>query len=168
MIKNKTGFAITFVNTVLFFTVCLFYSTGTLSLSINSATPFTVLPLLAAFSIFASPQKSAITGLLVGIFIDSSAGDTYCFNAIILMLISLLVCLTANNIFNKNLKSAFVISLLAAIVYFLIYWAVFFIYRYNIKDSLTYLIGTGFPSAIYTSVFIFPFYFLFRFFEKIK
>lgn len=168
MNKNKTRLAIIFLYFVVFFVVCLFYSTGTLSLTIGSATPFTVLPLLTAYSLFSTPQKSALAGLLVGIFLDSSAGNTYCFNAIVLLLISLFVCLTANNLFNKNLRATFVISLLSAIVYFLAFWAVFFIYRYNIKDSLTYLINIGFPSAVYTSVFIFPFYFLFRFFEKIK
>ncbi len=168
MIRNKTRLAITFVNLVIFIFVCLFYSTGVISLSINSVTPFTVLPLLAAYSIFASVQKSAVVGLVVGIFVDSCAARTYCFNAIILMLICVFVCLTANNLFNKNIKATYLISLLSSIVYFLFYWIFFHIAGCSFKDSLTYLVSIGLPSALYTSVFIFPFYFLFRFFEKIK
>ena len=158
MIKqNKTRLAITFLTAVVFFLVCLFYSAGTLSLKIGLATPFTVLPLLTAYSIFASPQRSLVAGLLVGIYLDSTSGGTYCFNAIVLMLMSAFVCITSNNLFNKNISATFVISLISAVCYFLAYWIVFFIWGYTLKDSLTYLIGTGFPSAIYTSLFIFPF-----------
>lgn len=169
MIKqNKTGIAISFLSFIIFFFVCLFYSIGTISLKIGSATPFTVLPLLTAYAIFVSPQRSLIAGLLVGIYLDSTSGGTYCFNAVVLMLVSVLVCITANNLFNKNLRATFVIALLSAIAYYIAYWAVFFIWGYSLKDSLTYLIGTGFPSAIYTSLFIFPFYFIFKFLQKFK
>lgn len=168
MMKSKNQWGIIFLNFVLFFLVCCVYASGTISLQIGNAVPFTVLSLVAAYSLFATPQKSAVIGLIVGIFLDSTAGDTYCFNAIIIMLIAVFVNLSANNLFNKNLRATFVISLLSAIAYYLFYWICFFIYGYTLKDSLNYLIGTGFPSAIYTSFFIFPFYFCFKFFEKLR
>lgn len=168
MTDNKRRLISVLIHSSIFFLVCLFYSSGTIPLTIGLSTPFTVLPFLVAYSIFATSNKSCLAGLFTGIFLDSTAGNTYCFNAIVLMIISLLVCLMSNNLFNKNLKATFVISLLSAVAYFVLYWAFFFIIGYDINESLSYLFKIGFPSAVYTSFFIFPFYFLFKFLEKIK
>lgn len=167
MIKFNPTTAIKVLTAILFGFVCLFFSIGAIDLSIKNATPFTVLALLTAYALFSSPTRSAVIGLAVGVFLDSTSGGTYCFNSVTLMLIALFVCLTANNIFNKNLKASLVISLLAAVSYFVLYWAVFHIIGCSLRESLTYLFNYGLPSAIYTAVFILPFYYLFKFFQKL-
>ena len=168
MIKNKLPVLKIGVVFLIFFLVCILYSVGALNLTIGHATPFIVLPLVVAFSIMQTPMKSAMLGLVVGIFLDGTAGKTYCFNAVVLMLIAAFSCLIANNLFNKNLRATYVISLISSIAYFLIYWIFFFILGYSLKDSLTYLIRDAFPSAIYTSAFIFPFYFILKYTNKPK
>lgn len=168
MTKNRFPFLKVTLLFLLFFVVCIFYSTGAFSLTIGYATPFTVLPLLIAFSILSTPMKSAMLGLVIGIFLDSTAGKTYCFNAVVLMFIACFACLVANNLFNKNIKATYVISLLSSIAYYLLYWIFFFIFGYSLKDSLTYLIRDAFPTAIYTSLFIFPFYFILKYINKLK
>lgn len=168
MTKNRFPFLKVTILFLIFFLVCTFYSVGTFDLTIGRATPFTVLPLLIAFSILGTPMKSAMVGLVIGIFLDSTAGKTYCFNAVVLMFIATFACLVANNLFNKNLRATFVISLLFAIAYFLLYWIFFFILKYSLKDSLTYLIRDAFPTAIYTSIFIFPFHFILKHLNKFK
>ena len=167
MIKFNSSTAIKIITAILFVFVCLFFSIGTIDLRIKNATPFTVLALLTAYALFSSPTKSALAGLAVGVFLDSTSGGTYCFNSVILMLISLFVCLTSNNIFNKNLKASLVISLLAAVTYFVLYWAFFYIIGCSLRESLTYLINYGFTSAVYTAVFVLPFYYIFKFFQKL-
>ncbi len=167
MIKFNSITATKVLTAILFVFVCLFFCIGTIDLSIKNATPFTVLSLLTAYALFVSPTRSAVTGLAVGVFLDSTSGGTYCFNSVALMLISLFVCLIANNIFNKNLKASLVISLLASVTYFVLYWAIFYIIGCSLKESLTYLINFGLPSAVYTAVFILPFYYLFKFFQKL-
>lgn len=168
MIKTRFPFLKVTLLFLLFFVVCIFFSAGTINLTIGRATPFTVLPLLIAFSILATPMKSAMTGLVIGIFLDSTTGETYCFNAVVLMFVACFACLVANNLFNKNIKATYVISLLSSIAYYLLYWIFFFIFGYSLKDSLTYLIRDAFPTAIYTSLFIFPFYFILKYLNKLK
>lgn len=167
MIKFKSSVAIRVLTTLTFVFVCLFFSIGAIDLSIKNATPFTVLSLLTAYALFVSPTRSAVVGLAVGIFLDSTSGSTHCFNSIALMLITLFVCLIANNIFNKNLKASLIISLLAAVSYFVLYWGFFYIIGCSLRESLTYLINYGLPSAVYTAIFILPFYYLFKFFQKL-
>ena len=166
MSKFNSAIAVKVLTAILFVFVCLFFSIGTIDLRIKNAIPFTVLALLTAYALFSSPTRSALTGLAVGVFLDSTSGSTYCFNSVVLMLIALFVCLIANNIFNKNLIASLVISLLAAVAYFVLYWAVFHIIGSSLKESLTYLINFGLPSAVYTAVFILPFYYIFKFFQK--
>ncbi len=167
MIKFNSTVAIKALTAIIFVFVCLFFSIGTVDLSIKNATPFTVLSLLTAYALFVSPTRSAVTGLAMGVFLDSTSGDTYCFNSVALMFIALFVCLTANNIFNKNLKASLVISLLASVTYFVLYWAFFYIIGSSLRESLTYLINYGLTSAVYTAILILPFYYLFKFFQKL-
>ena len=91
---------------LLFFTVIILNSTDGLNLAIKGATPFILLPLLTAFSVFGDVKKSALAGFLTGACADSVASGTYCFNTVILMIMATLVCLAANNLFNKNIRAA--------------------------------------------------------------
>ena len=168
MFKDKMSVAIKIINFFLFFFCLVFYCSGTFDISIKNATPFTVLPLLVAFSIFSTPLKSAVVGLICGIFVDSVANKSFSFNALILMLIAFFVCVTANNLFNQNIRAVAVISLLSSIIYFVLNWAVFYAFTSTVSDSTTYFLRYSLPSAIYTAILIFPFFYLYKYFEKIK
>ncbi len=164
---EKSKIWIKAVNVIIFFVVTIIYCSAALPLTIGNATPFTVLPLLVGYAIFSTPAKSAIVGLLCGICVDSVASKAFSFNAITLMLIAMFVCLFANNFFNKNIKSALVISFLVSIIYFVLNWALFYITQ-DIKDSTAYLMSYALPSALYTAVLVAPAFYLYRYFDKIK
>ncbi len=165
MKRNKIWIKV--FNVFIFFIVTIVYCSGALPLTIGNATPLTVLPLLVGYSMFSTIGKSAMAGLLCGICVDAVASKVFSFNAIILMLIAVFVCLFANNFFNKNIKSAVVISILASVIYFVLNWALFYIAQ-DVKDTTAYLMGYALPSAVYTAVLVVPVFYLYRHFNNIK
>lgn len=167
MLKLKHPF-ITIINVLIFFVSMLFYYTGVLPLTIKCITPLLILPILTAFSIFNTPVVSAVAGLFCGVFMDANALDSYCFNAIVLVIIGAFVTVSSNNLFNKNIFAAMVLSLITAVFYFTLQWVVFETNNITIKDSLIYLLKYALPSAVYSAVFIIPFYYLYRYFERRK
>lgn len=168
MLAKKRHPVIFTVNILLFFGVILFSGNDIIDISIKNATPLLLLPMLTAFSIFNSVTACALTGFITGALLDSVSSGTYCFNTIILMVLSVSVSLAANNLFNKNIRAAAALSLMTSFIYYIVYWLVFMAFGVEIQNSLIYLLEYGLPSAVYSAVFIFPFYFLYRHFAKIK
>lgn len=159
---------VTAMNIILFAVIILFHTADIVDISIGNATPLLLLPLLTAFSIFASPSKSVLAGFIAGACLDAVSGATYCFNTLCFMLIALAVCLAANNLFNKNIRAAIVLSLLSASSYFVLLWLFYHAIGRGVKDSLGYLLGFAFPSAVYSAIFIIPLFYLYRYFEKLR
>ncbi len=168
MAIKKRRLGIGFLNLLLFFTVLLLHYTVTAGLHIGKATPLAILPLLTAFSMFAPVSLSALTGFFTGLTMDGIAGDLSCFNTLFLMLAAALISALADNLFNKNIRSAVVLSFLAAVFYFFFKWLCFYAFRAGMQDSLTYLLYYAIPSILYTEVFIFAFYPLYRRFDRMK
>lgn len=157
-----------FLTFLIFFFVIILSSVPDLSLKIKDIAPFTPLPLLIAYSIFSDVKKSALAGFLTGACVDSIASGTYCFNTIALLIAAVLVCLSANNLFNKNIRGAVVLSLFTAVLYFFFRWLIFHAFGFSVQQSFGYLLSHSLPSAIYTAVFIIPFYFILKYFDKLK
>ena len=164
---NTNRRKILIINVLVFSLVILFHISDIASLRIETATPLLILPLLTAFSIFNSPTKSVVMGLIAGAALDS-VSLSFGFNTVCLMVLSLAVCLAANNLFNKNVRAAAVMSLLCAALYYISVWAVFHLFNATVRDSLGYLLQYGFTSAVYSAIFIFPFFYLYRYLEKLK
>lgn len=164
---GKRNIWIKVFDVLIFSIVTVVYCSGAMPFTIAKATPFTVLPLLVGYSMFSTVTKSAIAGLLCGICVDAVAAKAVSFNAIVLMLIATFVCLFANNFFNKNIKSAVVISLLSSTFYFVLNWALFYTSS-TVKDNSAYLMDYALPSAVYTAVLVIPVFYLYRHFDKIK
>lgn len=156
------------INILIFFTVILLHYTDLCSINIGRATLLLILPLMTAFSLFHSPIACALTGLFAGIFMDACTIGSYCFNAIILLCIGTFVSVSSNNLFNKNLPSAMVLSLITSAVYFIMQWIVFHTDNVTLDDSLIYLLRYAFPSAVLSAVFIIPLYYLYKHFHKIS
>ena len=127
-----------------------------------------ILPLLCAFSIFSNMEGVVIAGLISGIMLDSVASGTYCFNAIALVILGVLVSLLSGNLFNKNIRAAVALSLIVCCLYFTAYWLLFNAFGVGIENSLIYLLEYALPSATYSAVFIIPFYYLYKHFDSIK
>lgn len=166
MLKNNKWLLLS-ANICLFFLIIIFTLSGVIDISIKNATPLVLLPLVTAFSIFNSAGKSAFAGFIVGACLDSVQTGAYCFNTITFLIIAVLVYLISNNLFNKNIQSAVAVSLIMSALYFVLKWALFFTAGHSAQDSLTYLLGYAFPSAVYSAVFILPLYYLYRFFDRL-
>ena len=155
-----------FFSFLLFFFSFIAHYTDSIDLSIKNAQPFILLPLITAFSMFTTPGTAAVSGLALGICMDGCAGGTVCFNAIAIMLAATFVSVAANNLFNRNIKSAILLSVIISLFYYILRWLIFYAFSSGSHDHLTYLLSYAFPSVLYTNAFIFPFYFIFRYFNS--
>lgn len=157
------------ISFLLFFFCFILHYTDSFDISIRHAAPLALVPLLAAYSMFAPVGASAALGLIIGICMDGcAAGGAACFNSAVMLVIAVSVSVTAENLFNRNMRSAFLLSVLASLFYYTVRWAVLYAFSAGARNSLTYLLSYAFPSSVYTSLFIFPFYFLFKYFDKLK
>lgn len=168
MTKNVKKALLLAFDIMLFFVVSLLHYSDFLNFKLFGAGTTILIPLLVAFSMNHSPLTSAMAGMLSGIIMDSSAHGTYCFNAILLLLIGTFVSVSSSTLFNKNLPSAVVISLICSTVYYLLQWAIFHTFSEGIANGLSFLLEISLPSAVLTALFIFPFYFLYKYIQKIK
>ena len=168
MLYKKSHPFIAFTTFLLFFVFIIQSSADNLNFSIKGVTPFIILPLLTAYSIFGNVKNCAVIGFITGACADSVASGSHCFNTVALMLIAVLVCLAANNLFNKNIYAACVLSLITATLYFSFHWLIFHALGSTIKEVLEFLLRFSLPAALYTSVFIIPFFYLYKYFDKIK
>lgn len=141
------------------------YSLGGI-LTVKNATPLLILPMLTAFSMFNDELAAALTGLTVGICMDGASSEAYCFNALTLLLIGLFTSLISKYLFNRNIRSTAVLSVLGNLFYFCLKWLFFYAFDSTLSSSLTYLLDYAIPSAIYSAVFVIPFFFLERVFYK--
>ena len=162
VMNEKRSVKTAVISFFLFSLLFLLHYSDVISISIKTATPIILLPLLCAFSIFSPPAAAAATGLVLGVCMDSAASGTLCFNAIVLMLSAALVSASSSRLFNRNLRSAVLLSFLLTLFYFVLRWLIFYAFTVSAQDNLTYLLHYAFPSVIYTNVFIFPFYFLYK------
>ena len=161
MNKNHSRrFFVALIELIIFATLLLIHYSGTFKITAIRANPITVIPFLVAFSFFNEEWASAFTGMLVGIFMDSSSSQYSLFHTTIFMLIGLFSCLIIHYLFNNNVRSAIALSLLATLFYFLMRWVFFHAFSSSAYDSVFYLMHYALPSVIYTNIFIVPFYYL--------
>lgn len=168
ILARRRRIGIIIINFILFFTVIALQTGNLIDISIKNATPMLLLSLITAFSVFNSVGVCAVVGFVSGAFIDSITIGSYCFNTIVFLVIAVGVNLIANSLFNKNLMSTVTLSLITSGFYFVLRWMCFHIGGQSVEDILGYLLDFAFPSAVYSAVFVFPFYFLYRYFSKLE
>ncbi len=167
MLSNKKRGVIRFLNFLLFALCILLYGNAAFDMSIKNAYPFIMLALLVAFSVFSKISHAAIAGFICGAFADSIAANSYCFNTAALMCLTVGACLLSDNVFNKNLKAVITLCFLTVFCYYLLYW-IFFIIPVLSTGKVEYLLRFALPSAVYTTVFVIPFYFIYKYWYKLK
>lgn len=156
---RKKRFIAAFVNIlVLCFAFFLRYS-GTGILNIGGAVPLILLPIAISITVFYSENVALVTGIIVGVFMDSVSADSSIFNTLF-MIIGCVVCnLLSARFFNRNLKSALCLSACMSFLYFSLKYIIFFAFS-GVLVNYDYFTLSLIPSAVYTSVWILPFYFL--------
>ena len=137
-------------------------------ISIKTATPLLLLPLISAFFIFNNLTIAAVLGFICGAALDSVSAETYCFDTIFFFIIAAAVNLSANYLFNKNVLGALAISLISCSLYFGANWILFHAFDRTFKDSIGYLLTYAAPSAVYSAIFIIPFFYVYKMLENKK
>lgn len=131
--------------------------TELLPLKIANATPMLLVPLTVAIGFFYGEWAGFAGGMVMGILADAVAADTVCFNMIVLMLIGVTTGILVNHYMNKNIFSILMLSLAAAMLYFLFSWLIFFVAA-GFAGKIQFFLYHSIPSAVYTALFILPAY----------
>ena len=137
------------------------------SLKIANASPMLLVPAVITVSFYYGEWRGFFAGLISGIFIDGVASNVTGFNTILLMLIGLISGLVITHLFNRNIYSACVLSLAASVIYFGAKWLIEYLFIGS-ADAANYLLFYAAPSAVYTALFIIPFYYVGILINKIK
>ena len=157
--SNKKTALIFLINAALFAVLVLFHYSGA-SIKIMNANPLSALALLVTVIMFSSELTGVLTGVAIGIVLDSVAATPPGFNTAVLTLISFGATIVSHYLFNRNLKAALTLCLISAAVYFAARWLVCFAFAGDVESSINYLLRYAAPSAIYTAVFAAPFFYL--------
>ena len=155
--SNKKTALILLINAAMFTVLILFHYSGA-SIKIMNANPFGALALLITLIMFSSELTGVLTGVAVGIVLDSVAATPPGFNTAVLTLVSFGATIVSHYLFNRNLKAALTLCLIAAAVYFAARWLVCFAFAGSVESSINYLFRYAAPSAIYTAVLAVPFF----------
>ncbi len=150
------------INFLLFLILAFAHNTGFRPFSIGNANPFSVFALLVAFSMFASEWSSCFAGLFLGMFMDAAASSGSIFNTIMFFITALFVSVTSRYFFNNNIRAAVVICLICSVLLFGVKWIIFYGFSLGVNESIAFLLKSALPSAVYTTVFIIPFYYFER------
>ncbi len=136
-----------------------------LTLKIGEAMPLLIIPALVALCIFYKEWIGFFYGLFVGFLLDSVTVGSNFLSTFSVMVIAVFAGLMASYVININLKAALVLSLICSLLYYFSNW--FFLIALSAEQyKLYYLLKISLPGAVYTSVFIIPFFYLFKWFYK--
>jgi rod shape-determining protein MreD len=157
-IKRKR-FISAFINGLLIFAVFILRYSGLATLKIGEATPILLIPLILSITIFYSDNIAFVSAILAGLLMDSCAANTSLYNTVFFTVAAAICSVLSNHVLNRNLKAAACLSVGLSFGYFILYYLIFFIFAGKPVDY-DYFILHLIPSAVYTSVWIIPFYFL--------
>lgn len=162
--KKRVWFNV--INFSLFTVLILLHYNPLITIAIGKANPMAPLALLVAMSFFCGETTACFSGLIMGILVDSMASTKSFFNMIVFFMIGLFVTLIVRFLFNNNIRSCVAVCAISGVFYFVARWLCFFAFSIPISQSFRYLFAYAFPSAIYTTVFAIPFYYLQKFLFK--
>ncbi len=136
------------------------------SLKIGNAVPVMTIAATISVAFYFGEWWGFTAGILSGIFADAVTSGSYCFNAIMLLLIGLISGILLRKYLNHNIFSALALSGAASCIYFFLK-GIFFINDYGALQGFEYLLLHSLPSMVYSALFIIPFYFLGKLIKKI-
>lgn len=157
--NKRKRFLAAIVNVSLLLIFFVLRYSGIAVLNIGQAVPLILLPLALSVAIFYGENVGLITGFFTGAFMDSFSAESSCFNTLFMVLCCSACGLLSTRFLNRNLKAALCISAGAAFAYFVLKYLIFFAFG-RVSVDYSYFTLYLIPSAVYTSVWILPFYFL--------
>lgn len=156
---KRRRFVAAFINAVIILAVFLLRFSGVATLQIGEAVPILLIPIVISISIFFGENAALLSALFTGLLMDSSSADSSCFNTVFFVLGATACGVMANRFLNRNLKAAICLSLGLSFSYFILKYLIFFVLR-GIAVNYDYFVLNLIPSAVYTALWIIPFYFL--------
>lgn len=166
MNKSTFRFFPNLLQFLIFFILFICYTTGIFVWPIRRVTPMYLLPLLIAFAMHRQETTAAFTGLALGIFMDSASSHSGIFHTVFFFFIGLASSFLIHYLLNCNIRSALLLALAGSLLYFLSRWLLFHAFSDSMAGSTAYLMQYALPGTIYTTVYIFPFYYLERLFNR--
>ena len=143
----------------LFFLFYLITYTHLFPLRIGNATPAPLVSLTVCVAFFFDEWKGFIAGVITGIAMDAVASETLCFNTFIMLIIGLVCGLLVTHYLNRNIYTIGVLSVGSSLLYFGARWLILQSHS-SASAAANSLLFYALPSAVYSALFIIPFYFL--------
>ncbi|MBE6728458.1 MAG: hypothetical protein E7562_07415 [Ruminococcaceae bacterium] len=164
---TKRNYISAIINAILISIIFLFHYTNLFSITIYNVSPMLLLPFFVGFAIYSEEMPATFVGAIIGFFADSTSSSGSYFHTFYFFILGLAISLMMHYLLNNNIRSAIMLSLVSSILYFVLRWLFFHAFSGS-DNSIEYLMQYALPSVIYTSVFIFPFYYLQRFIFRFK
>lgn len=136
------------------------------SLRIGNAVPIMSIAAVITVSFYYGEWLGFGAGLISGIFADAVTSGAFCFNAIFFLLVGIFSGALLKNYLNKNIFSALTLSGVSSAIYFVVSGLIFTT-RSDALQGFEYLLLYCLPSAVYSALFIIPFYYLGKLIKKI-
>lgn len=149
----------------LVFCIAILHYNNLFTLKIGNASPVIIIPFLIIVSFYSGMWRGVAFAFAYGIYMDAVAADTLCFNTLVLGLTICVCGVLITYFFNRNISSVLLLSICASVFYFLLKWLFLFVFA-GVEHNLDYLFYYAFPSAIYTALFIIPFYYVAKLLNK--
>lgn len=167
MTNQKNHYLHTVLYVVFFLILFLINYTEILPLRISNASPMLLVPGVVTVALYYGEWRGFWCGLIIGIFADSVSAQFAGFNTFLFLIIGLTAGLFVTHMLNRNIYTAAVLSLCASVFYFGAKWLVEYLFIGS-NDAANYLLFYAAPSAVYSALFIIPFYYLGILISKIK
>ncbi|MBQ0084295.1 MAG: hypothetical protein KBS52_05980 [Clostridiales bacterium] len=149
----------------LFFIFFIITYTDIININIANASPFPLIALIVTVGFYYGEWVGFIAGTVCGIFADAFTPHSVCFNTLFLLFLGCATGALVKYIFNRNIFSASVITAVACVLYFVL--ELIFCITLTEGETYTYLLLYALPSAVYSAVFIIPFFYLGKLIKKI-
>lgn len=136
-----------------------------LSFTIGTATPVLLVPMVVMIACFLREWTGFLFGLFCGIGLDVFSSGSRCFNTVAFILVGGLAGLLYHYFFNRNIKSAIIGGVIFSFGFCFLRW-IFLCFFAGDSSAVLMLFRYEIPSALYTSVFVIPFFYYTRWLTK--
>lgn len=139
---------------------------GVLTPELFSAKAMLIIPALVAVSMFEKSMAGLFFGAVSGILWDFASAKGDGFFSVLLAATGYLICVLLTYFMRNNIYSAVIINTVCCVAVNVIYW-LWFIFAKGYEGAFSVLFSFYLPSALFTSLFIFIYYYLVSFVVKI-
>ncbi|MEG2597816.1 MAG: rod shape-determining protein MreD, partial [Oscillospiraceae bacterium] len=128
--------------------------------SIHQVKPVLLIPLVISIALFENSTGSAAFGLIAGFLWDFASGKVFGFYGMALMLCCLAITLLSMYLVRVNIINALIVGLSVSVLCNV--WNFIFYYLIWGYEHVWRCFGSLMLSSIYTTVFVFPMFYLVR------